>query len=165
MYHLEGEGLYFGCVVGRVANRVANASFTIDGHRYQSRQVASEAGPSVCFTHCSPDGDQAQLRTHMEARPRGNIPTPISLAHHTLMHPGSGRVMELHTSAPAVQFYTGNYLSSTVGKGGAEYGKHAALCLETQVNEPNFPSITVRPGETYTHVMIHRFSTAAESES
>jgi aldose 1-epimerase len=77
--------------------------------------------------------------------------------------PASGRVMELFTDAPGVQFYTGNFIEHTVGKGGKVYKKHAAFCLETQgfpnaVNQPKFPSIIVRPGETYRHVMVHKFS-------
>eukprot|EP00898_Chlorokybus_atmophyticus_P000124 jgi/Chlat1/1111/Chrsp110S01552 len=77
----------------------------------------------------------------------------------------SGRVMELHTTAPGMQFYTGNFLDgSAKGKGGARYSENAALCLETQgypdaVNQPSFPSVLVRPGETYQHDMLYRFST------
>jgi len=78
--------------------------------------------------------------------------------------PLSKRAMEVFTTAPGVQFYTGNFLDGIVGKGGAVYNIHAGLCLETQgfpnaVNEPKFPSVIVRPGETYRHVMIHKFYT------
>ncbi len=79
--------------------------------------------------------------------------------------PASGRVMELLTSAPGVQLYTANFLDSkTVGKGGAPYRKHGGFCLETQhypdsIHKPDWPSVVLRPGETYRHVMVHRFST------
>ena len=85
--------------------------------------------------------------------------------------PASGRVMEIYSMQPGVQFYTGNYLDGTItGKGGRVYGKHAALCLETQhypnsVNIPDFPSIILRPGETYNQTTVHRFSTNGEGKS
>lgn len=77
--------------------------------------------------------------------------------------PKSGRVMEIYTDQPGLQFYSGNFLGNLVGKGGVAYPKHGGFCLETQrfpdsPNKPNFPSPVLRPGETYKHVMIHRFS-------
>jgi aldose 1-epimerase len=78
--------------------------------------------------------------------------------------PGSGRVMELLTTEPGVQLYTGNHLDGTLkGKGGVAYPRYQGFCLETQgfpdaVNQPGFPSVILAPGETYRHVMVHRFS-------
>ena len=78
--------------------------------------------------------------------------------------PKSGRVMEISTNQPAVQFYGGNFLDGTAkGKGGVAYAKRTAFCLETEgfpdaPNHPDFPSAVLRPGETYTHTMIHKFS-------
>jgi aldose 1-epimerase len=72
--------------------------------------------------------------------------------------------MEVSTNQPSVQFYGGNFIDGSVaGKNGVNYGKRTALCLETEgfpdaPNQPAFPSCVLRPGETYTHVMIHRFS-------
>lgn len=80
-----------------------------------------------------------------------------------LEDPSSGRGMELFTTEPGIQLYTGNFLDGTAkGKDGAGYGKHAGLCLETQkfpdaVNKPGWPSPVLRPGETYRHLMVHRF--------
>ncbi|XP_043717921.1 galactose mutarotase-like [Telopea speciosissima] len=76
----------------------------------------------------------------------------------------SGRVLELWTNQPGLQFYTGNMITSVEGKDGAVYHKYGGLCLETQgfpdsVNYPNFPSQIVYPGKTYRHVMAFRFST------
>ncbi|THU46984.1 hypothetical protein C4D60_Mb09t10720 [Musa balbisiana] len=78
--------------------------------------------------------------------------------------PSGSRVLDLWTDAPGMQFYTGNYVDGVVGKGGAVYGKHAALCLETQgfpnaINQPNFPSVVVQPGEKYKHTMLFELST------
>ena len=78
--------------------------------------------------------------------------------------PKSGRIMEILTDQPGIQFYSGNFLDGTVtGKGGVVYKKHQGFCLETQhypdsPNRPNFPPVVLRPGETYKHVMIHKFS-------
>ncbi len=82
----------------------------------------------------------------------------------TVVEPKSGRMMELFATEPGVQFYTGNFLDGSVkGKGGAVYAKHAGFCLETQkypdaVHHPAWPSPILRPGTTYRHLMVHRFS-------
>ena len=79
--------------------------------------------------------------------------------------PGSGRVMEVLTTEPGVQLYTANYLDGTlIGKQGRAYQQHSAFCLETQhypdsVNRPHFPSVILRPGQTYRQTTIHRFTT------
>jgi aldose 1-epimerase len=79
--------------------------------------------------------------------------------------PASGRAMELLTTAPGVQFYTGNFLDGTsVGKSGRIYRQGDALCLEPQVfpdapNQKGFPTARLDPGQTYSNSMILRFST------
>ncbi|XP_050381523.1 uncharacterized protein LOC126798559 [Argentina anserina] len=78
----------------------------------------------------------------------------------------SGRMLELSTNAPGMQFYTSNYLKDVKGKGGFVYQPRAALCLETQgfpdaVNHPNFPSTIVTPTKSYKHYMLFKFSTTA----
>lgn len=81
-----------------------------------------------------------------------------------LKDPKSGRVMEISTDQPAIQFYGGNFLDGTVaGKKGVKYAHRSALCLETEgfpdaPNQPAFPSCVLKPGETYRHTMIHKFS-------
>jgi aldose 1-epimerase len=80
--------------------------------------------------------------------------------------PQSGRVLEVWTDQPGVQFYTGNFLDgSAKGKGGNVYPQHAGLCLETQhfpdsPNKPSFPSTELKPGQTYKTATEWRFSTA-----
>ena len=73
----------------------------------------------------------------------------------------SGRIMEVYTTEPALQLYTGNWVD-TKGKGGKYYGQYSGLCLETQhypdsPNHPNFPSTVLRPGEVYSSTTIYRF--------
>ena len=78
--------------------------------------------------------------------------------------PTTGRVMQVWTDQPGVQFYTGNFLDGTItGKGGKVYQHRAALCLETQhfpdsPNHPKFPSTELKPGQKYHTVTIYRFS-------
>lgn len=78
--------------------------------------------------------------------------------------PESGRTMEVLTTEPGIQFYSGNFLDGTlVGKGGATYGHRAGLCLETQhfPDSPHhaiFPTTVLRPGETFRSETIYRFS-------
>lgn len=78
--------------------------------------------------------------------------------------PKSKRKMEVHTTQPGVQLYTGNWLDgSDKGKGGKSYSKRSALCLETQnfpdsPNKQGFPSTLLRPGEIYKHTCLHKFS-------
>jgi len=78
--------------------------------------------------------------------------------------PRSGRVLQVSTTQPGVQFYSGNFLDGTVqGKGGAKYVRRGGLCLETQhfpdsPNHPEFPSTELRPGEHYYHRTVYRFS-------
>jgi aldose 1-epimerase len=73
--------------------------------------------------------------------------------------------MEVHTTQPGIQLYTGNFLDgSLTGKRGAAYGHRSGFCLETQhfpdsPNQPAFPSTVLRPGETYRHAAVYRFST------
>jgi aldose 1-epimerase len=81
-----------------------------------------------------------------------------------LYESSSGRVLEILTTEPGVQFYSGNFLDGSLkGKGGVVYYKYTGLCLEPQhfpdaPNHANFPSTVLRPGEVYRHVSVYRFS-------
>jgi aldose 1-epimerase len=78
--------------------------------------------------------------------------------------PTTGRVMEVRTTEPGIQFYTGNFLDGTLkGKGGKVYGLRAAFCLETQhypdsPNKPSFPSTVLKPGQTYHTTTFYKFT-------
>ena len=82
--------------------------------------------------------------------------------------PKMGRIVEVLTTEPGLQFYTSNFLDGTIhGKGGKIYAKHAAICMETQhfpdsPNKPSFPSSELKPGQTYHTTTIYRFSTDAQ---
>jgi aldose 1-epimerase len=82
----------------------------------------------------------------------------------SVYEPRTGRFMEILTTEPCIQFYSGNYLDGSItGKNRVTYHKYQGLCLETQrfpdsVNHPNFPSTILKPGQTYTQRTVYRFS-------
>ncbi len=82
----------------------------------------------------------------------------------TVRAPVSGRIMEVLTTEPGVQFYSGNFLDgSHIGKRGVAYEHRSGLCLETQhypdsPNQPDFPSTVLRPGETYASQTVYKFT-------
>jgi aldose 1-epimerase len=77
--------------------------------------------------------------------------------------PKSGRVMEVWSDEPGVQFYAGNFLDGTiVGKGGVTYQKRTGFCLEPQhypdsPNKANFPTTVLRPGQPYSNIIVYKF--------
>jgi len=280
---------HFGAITGRVANRIANAGFTLDGHEYKlaannglhtlhggkkgfdkyvwhAEPVDARHGAAIRLTRTSPDGeenfpgnlkvavtytltDKDELRIDYEATtdkttlvnltnhsyfnlaghdpgesgtildqemmiaadqftpgdktliPTGKIEsvkgTPFDFtkpaligarfkelqdmpvgydvnyvlnAHGKLSElaarardPKSGRILEMYTTEPGVQFYTSNSLGRQKGKGGATYTQYAAFCLEAQhypdaVHHGDFPSIVLKPSETYRQTTIYKFS-------
>ena len=133
-------------------------------------EIATVAGTPMDFTSPQPIG--GRVDDDFEALKHGGgydhawvleKGTGVRLAAR-VKDPKTGRVMEVLTDQPAVQFYGGNFLDGTAtGKGGVNYAHRTGHCLETEgfpdsPNKPSFPSPVLRPGETYRHVMIHRFS-------
>lgn len=112
------------------------------------------------------DSDDAQIKLrqgydHNFVLSHGDEPLAEAIA--LVRDPRSGRQMEVFTTQPGLQLYTANFLSDTPGKGGEIYQPYAALCLETQhypdaPNQPEAPSTVLRPGETYQHAVVYRFS-------
>ena len=275
---------YFGCTVGRFANRIANAKFSIDGKEYnlanndgknhlhggivgfnrvlwKSKAFDIGANRGVVFEYFSPDGeegypgnlkaivkytltDSSELSIDYEAT--ADKKTIVNLTNHSyfnlaghnagdvlshqiqinadkftgfnaellptgefcpvkgtafdftqttaigknigktglgydlnyvlnkknadelsfaakVIEPQTGRQMEIFTTQPGIQFYTGNFLDGIAGKAGAIYQKHGGLCLETQhypdsPNQPNFPTVILSPGKVYKHLTVHKFS-------
>ena len=84
----------------------------------------------------------------------------------SLYHQQSGRYMEVRTTEPGIQFYSGNFLNGRLKntREGVKYVKHAGLCLETQhfpdsPNQPAFPNSILKPGETYQQITVYKFGT------
>lgn len=135
-------------------------------------ELAPVAGTPMDFNQPTVIGERVEA--HFEALKLANgydhcwvlaEPKPGGLAQvATVREPESGRVMQLYSNQPAVQFYGGNFLDGTLnGKDGVVYEKRSGFCLETEnfpdaPNQPSFPTAVLRPGETYRHVMVHRFS-------
>jgi aldose 1-epimerase len=86
--------------------------------------------------------------------------------HARVTEPASGRVLEVWSDQPGLQFYTGNHLDGSFsGKGGKNYSRRSAFAMEPQhypdsPNQPAFPSVLLRPGETYRCVIAYKFSVA-----
>lgn len=88
-----------------------------------------------------------------------------------VLHPTTGRYLQVFSNQPGVQFYTANFLPerdsvSIQGKNGTAYFKHGAFCLETQnypdaVNHENFPNSILEPGQVYYHIVIYKFGVVA----
>lgn len=81
----------------------------------------------------------------------------------TAYEPSTGRTMEVWTTEPGMQFYTGNFLDGLTGKSGKPYPRRSGFCFETQhypdsPNQPSFPTTTLRRGRTYTSTTIYRFN-------
>ena len=93
---------------------------------------------------------------------RSTAPTPAARA----VEPKTGRAMEVLTTEPGLQFYTGNFLDGSIkGKDGKTYVHRGAFCMETQhfpdsPNKPDFPSTVLKPGQKYQTTTIYRFTTA-----
>lgn len=109
-------------------------------------RIAHTGGDPVGYDHCYVvNGDAGKLR------PAAKV-----------VDEKSGRVMEVSTTEPGIQFYSGNFLDGSEANGG--YPKHGGMCLEAQVfpnspNTPSFPNSILRPGETYRQTTVHKFST------
>ena len=283
--YLQTGNPYFGCLVGRYANRIANAKFTLDGKEYtlaanndgnslhgglkgfdkrvwKASDINTDSISSIKFSYDSKDmeeGYPGNLRTEVvytltkdnalkiEYSATTDKPTPVNLTNHcyfnlsagtdstildhvlmlraqqytpvndkliptgkidtvrgnamdftsakkigkdiaqvaggydhnwvfqkpenrfdmvaSLYHEPSGRFMEVYTTEPGIQFYSGNFLNGTLQhtRGGMKYVKHAGLCLETQhfpdsPNQPAFPNTILKPGDTYQHITVYKFS-------
>ncbi len=93
-----------------------------------------------------------------------NHPGDLSAIAAKVEDPSSGRVLEVHTDQPGIQFYTGNFLDGSVSGIGGPFTHRSALCLETQhypdsPNEPSFPTTVLRAGQRFHSVTIFKFST------
>jgi aldose 1-epimerase len=166
-FNLAGEGDVLGHELMIAADHFTPSDSTL----IPTGEIKPVKGTPMDFTKPRPIGSRfSQLRTN-----------PVGYDHNFVLNSGgkslalaarvyepkSGRVMEVHTTEPGVQLYTANFLNgSLTGKRGVVYRQHTGFCLETQhfpdsVNQPKFPSIILRPDQTYHQTTTHKFSTAA----
>ncbi len=154
----------------------AEAYTATDSFSVPTGEIAPVAGTPLDFTFAKTLGqDIGELPGTTDGDPGGydhnyvllGQPGQLRLAA-KVVEPTSGRSMEVHTTAPGVQLYSGNFLDGSLkGKEGAVYKKHAGFCLETQhypdaINKegrPDWPSVILRPGEIYRHEVGFSFAT------
>lgn len=121
----------------------------------------AKIGARIAKTGGDPTGYDHNYVIDQQAGSGANRPARAA----EVYEPTTGRVLSMRTTEPGVQLYTGNFLDgSLTGKGGVVYGKHAGFCLEAQkfpnaVNTPGFPSVVLRPGESYRQITVYAFST------
>ncbi len=122
-------------------------------------QTPKKIGDQICLSHSQLENDGGFDHNFVIETGKASSPALAATVHET----HSGRCMDILTTEPGVQFYSGNFLDGTlVGKSGQAYLRRHAFCLETQhfpdsPNQPTFPSTILRPGQTYRSTTIHRF--------
>ena len=148
----------------------ANKYLPTDAGLIPTGQLASVKGTPMDFTKPTPIGQR--VNENFEALKLGGgydhcwvLNNKVGMHTAARLHdPASGRTLTLTTDQPGVQFYGGNFLDGKVaGKGGVAYQFRTGLCLETQhypdsPNQPTFPNCILRPGQTYKHTMVHKFT-------
>jgi aldose 1-epimerase len=122
-------------------------------------RTAKQIGAQITLPHAQLADDCGFDHNFVLDAGKTSRPAPAATVH----DPKSGRQMEILTTEPGVQFYSGNFLDgSQIGKTSGKYIRRGALCLETQhfpdsPNQPNFPNTILRPGQFYRSTTIHRF--------
>jgi aldose 1-epimerase len=168
-WNLHGDGR--SDILDHVLTLNASAFTPVDATLIPTGRLAAVAGTPFDFRRATAIGARIetpndQLRfgqgyDHNWVIDRDTAGTLVHVAR--LEDPGSGRVLDISTTEPGVQFYSGNFLDGTItGKGGQRYGHRAALCLETQhfpdsPNHASFPSTVLRPGQRYQSRTVVRF--------
>jgi aldose 1-epimerase len=156
-----------GDILGHVLMLNADQYTPVDEGLIPTGELKAVEGTPMDFTQPKPVGrDIAGVEGGYDHNfvLNGYQPGKVRLAAR-VTEPTTGRIMEIHTDQPGIQFYSGNFLDGSVtGKKGVKYEKHFGFCLETQhypdsPNKPDFPSVVLKTGQTYKHVMIHKFST------
>ncbi len=164
-WNLAGDG----DILSHELRLYANAYTPVDDTLIPTGEIRTVKDTPMDFIEPKPIGRDLKQLTN---KPQGYDHNFVLNAHGRaiaraarVVEPKSGRVLEILTDQPGIQFYSGNFLDGTLtGKRGIVYKQYYGLCLETQhvpdsVNQPAFPSVILRPGLTYKTTTIHRFST------
>lgn len=168
-FNLRGEGN--GDILDHVAVIMAREVTPVDSFMIPTGEIKDIRGTSLDFTSPHTFGEridaedpQLQIASGYDFNyvlGQGSA-EPVFAA--SAWEPGSGRYMEVFTTEPGIQLYTGNHLKgSEVGKSGAAYGRRTGFCFETQhfpdsPNKPHFPTTLLLPGDTLRSTTIFRFS-------
>jgi aldose 1-epimerase len=170
-WNLRGGGR--GDVLDHVVTLAASAYTPVDTTLIPTGEIAPVAGTPFDFRTPTAvgariDAVHPQLAAgrgydHTWVLDRGGAAPGSLVTAARVVDPGSGRTIDVRTTEPGIQFYTGNFLDGTVaGKGGQRYARRSALCLETHhypdsPNRPGFPSTILRPGETFRSRTVFAF--------
>lgn len=143
----------------------ADAYTPVDDELIPTGEVKDVTGTAFDFRTPKILGDQIVANgggfDHNMVTKKEKSPDFIRVAR--VRHLATGRTLEMMSDAPGVQFYTGNFLKDFVGAAGQTYQQYWGFCLESQVwpdgiNNPNFPSPILEPGEKYIHQIAYKFS-------
>ena len=159
-----------GDILGHELELDADSFTPTDNNQIPTAVLQRVAGTPFDFTQPTPIGSRNNTYDEQLRIGRGydhnwvlrdRVSEPSIAAR--LREPRTGRMMEVLTTEPGLQFYGGNLLDGTIiGKRGTRYGRHAGLCLETQhfpnsPNTPQFPSTVLKPGDLFESLTIYRF--------
>lgn len=161
-----------GDILGHVVRINADKFTPVDANLIPTGELRPVKGTPLDFLTPQPigarinnDDEQLKLGKGYDHNWVLNKPAAGQLTHAaTVSEPTSGRVMEVWTTEPGMQFYTGNFLDGTItGKGGWAYLQRNGFCMEPQhypdsPNQPNFPTTVLIPGQTYKSTIIYKFS-------
>jgi len=164
-FNLAGQGQ--GTILGHLLRIDAERVTAVDDTLIPTGELASVAGTPLDFRRTARIGLRID---ELDGTATKGYDHNYVLAHADgelrfacrLEEPESGRALEVHTTEPGLQLYSGNFLSGQKGKGGATYPFRGGLCLEAQhfpdsVNHPDFPDTVLRPGQTYRQTTVYRF--------